>query len=98
MRKKFKINKIIHVTQELGFLDKQGKLIEQVSLKSWPKLKTNLFEIKGIDTTGGMAHKLEESLHLTKVGIESVILSGLKKDNLFNCLIGKDYVGTDISS
>jgi len=96
MRKKFKINKIIHVTQELGFLDKQGKLIEQVSLKSWPKLKANLFTTSGIDTTGGMAHKLEQSLQLTKVGIESVILSGLKKNNLFNCLIGKNYVGTKI--
>lgn len=90
----YRIEKIIHVTEVAGVLDGEGSIIEHISRKNETDIKKLMHETKGFDVTGGMWHKIEESLELADLGIESVIISGLSKDNLYNCLVGRSYTGT----
>lgn len=96
LEKKMRVNKIIHVTEVAGFLDKQGQLVQEITASTWPKISRDLRHTRGFDVTGGMGLKIEESLDLAKKGIESVIISGMMKDNLFWALSGQDCVGTTI--
>jgi len=41
-----------------------------------------------------MKLKMDVSLPLAKLGIQSFVLSGLKKNNLYNLLVGKTWQGT----
>jgi isopentenyl phosphate kinase len=94
--KQIEVNKIIHVTEVAGFLDKQGQVVPEITATTWPKISRDLRHTRGFDVTGGMGLKIEESLALAKKGIESVIISGMMKDNLFWALSGQDCVGTTI--
>jgi isopentenyl phosphate kinase len=96
LEKKLQVNKIIHVTEVAGFLDKQGRVVPEITATTWPKISRDLRHTRGFDVTGGMGLKIEESLALAKKGIESVIISGMMKDNLFWALSGQDCVGTTI--
>ena len=96
LEQKIQVNKIVHVTEVQGFLDKQGQLVPEITAQTWPKISRDLRHTRGFDVTGGMGLKIEESLILAKKGIESVIISGMLKDNLFWALTGQDCVGTSI--
>ncbi len=95
-KKKWRVKRIIHVTEVDGFLDENKKTIETITKKSWKKIKKHLTKTKGFDVTGGMGLKIEESLSLTKLGTQSFILSGLKRNNLYNALVSKPWTGTTI--
>lgn len=90
------VKKVIHVTEVEGVLDSQGKVISKITRKNQNEVKKHINGTKGFDVTGGMWHKIEESLQLADKGISSVILSGMQKNNLYNCLVGKDFTGTVI--
>jgi isopentenyl phosphate kinase len=96
LEKGMQVNKIIHVTEVAGFLDKQGQLVPEITASTWPQISKDLRHTRGFDVTGGMGLKIEKSLDLAKKGIESVIISGMMKDNLFWALSGQDCVGTTI--
>jgi isopentenyl phosphate kinase len=96
LEQKIKINKIIHVTEVAGFLDKQGQLVPEITAETWPTISRDLRNTRGFDVTGGMGLKIEESLILAKKGIESVIISGILKNNLYWALTDQDCVGTTI--
>jgi len=96
LEQKIEINKIIHVTEVAGFLDKQGQLVPEITAETWPKISRDLRNTRGFDVTGGMGLKIEESLILAKKGIESVIISGMLKGNLYWALTDQDCVGTTI--
>lgn len=91
------VKRIVHVTEVAGFLDQEKNLVEKIDKKSWPELKKMLTSTKGFDVTGGMGLKVEESLALADKGIKSVILSGMKDDNLFAALTDQKFIGTEIS-
>jgi isopentenyl phosphate kinase len=91
------VNSVVHVTEVAGFLNKQNETVPEITAKNWPELKKHLGKTKGVDVTGGMALKIEESLKLAANGVQSVILSGLSEDNLYNYLVGKQWIGTKIT-
>lgn len=91
------VENIVHVTEVDGFYDHQGKLIEHLTAKSWPKLQSAVTSTKGFDVTGGMLTKVQESLQLAAMGIESYIISGLKRQNLYNLLTNQAWSGTSIT-
>ena len=91
-----RVNKIIHVTKVAGFLDKHGQVVPEITAQNWSKVKKDLRHTRGFDVTGGMGLKIEESLNLAKKGIQSVIISGLLKENLYWALTDQDCVGTII--
>jgi isopentenyl phosphate kinase len=93
---KYKINKIIHVTEVDGVLDGENKIVKEIYRNNQNDIKKMIRDTKGFDVTGGMWHKIEESLELADQGIQSVIISGIIKNNLLNCLRNKEFIGTKI--
>lgn len=94
----FKVHKVVHVSEVAGVLDAQGKTVPEITPKNSQEVKSYINGTKGFDVTGGMWHKIEASLALTEKGITSHILSGLTKDNLYNCLTEQPFEGTTIHS
>jgi isopentenyl phosphate kinase len=88
------VKRVIHVTEVAGFLNQSGQVVPEITAANWPNLQQALTQTKGFDVTGGMGLKVEESLQLAARGIESVIISGMTVDNLYNCLVGRPFVGT----
>jgi isopentenyl phosphate kinase len=95
-KKGTKIKHIIHVTEVPGFLDVNGEVVDEITPSAWLEQKTAVKKTKGFDVTGGMSLKIEESLQLTNLGIESKIISGLEPNNLYNTLTNKNWLGTHI--
>ena len=91
------MGRIVHVTEVDGFLNHAGEVVEKITEDIWPSLKEDIRATKGFDVTGGMTLKVEESLALAKNKIDSYILSGLEKNNLYNSLVGENFLGTQIS-
>lgn len=94
--KGWKIDKIVHVVEVDGFYDERKNVVPEISNKNWPQLQKALTTTRGIDVTGGMGLKVEESLSIGKLGVPSFIISGLKNDNLFGLLSNTTWLGTRI--
>jgi isopentenyl phosphate kinase len=94
--KGYQIIKIIEVGETDGVYNDKKKTIEQISKNSWSKIKQFIFNSNRSDVTGGMQHKIEEALIMAKLGIETVIINGKRKDELKNALLGKKVKGTVI--
>jgi isopentenyl phosphate kinase len=94
------IKKIIHVTQVPGVLknvdDVHGELFTTINNDNAEVVKRAMGVTAGFDVTGGMWHKIQESLRLTQYGVETDIISGSTPDNLQACLLDKPFVGTRI--
>ena len=95
---KEKFKEIIHVTEVTGVLDQSGQTIDEITPQSASQVKQLIGETNGLDVTGGMWHKIEESLQLLEYGIERKILYGLKTNNLYQALIGAKWQGTTIKN
>ena len=94
LRKKFKVEKIIYTGITDGVYDQAGKTISTINQVQFRKLKRYLGGSAGIDVTGGMLHKVEESLKLAKLGVETIIINGAKANNLEKAILGKRVRGT----
>ena len=95
---KYVVKQIIHVNGVVGVLDTNGRVIPEMSQRNIGEVEKMITKTKGFDVTGGMWHKLEESLKLAEQGIESRIISGLKKDNLYQVLTDQECEGTRVVS
>ena len=90
--------RIIYCTDTNGVYDQNGKTIEKITMKNFDKIKKSIIGAKGTDVTGGMLHKVEESLKLVKeTGIETLIINGEKIGSLTSALLGKKVLGTRIA-
>jgi isopentenyl phosphate kinase len=96
LKDKFKVEKVIHCGKTDGVYDKKGKTITKINAKNFGKVRAEIGSSYGIDVTGGMLHKVEESLVLAKVGIPSVIINGARKGELLEVLLGKPHKGTEV--
>jgi isopentenyl phosphate kinase len=48
------------------------------------------------DVTGGMGKKIDTMKNISRLGIDTILLNGNKKDILYNVLIGEDAKRTII--
>ncbi len=92
----YRVKKVIHINEVAGVLDNKGHVVSEISNDNAGEIKKMITKTKGFDVTGGMWHKIEESLKLAEKKIETLIISGLKKDNLYNALIDKECEGTHV--
>jgi isopentenyl phosphate kinase len=92
----YTINKIIEVGETDGVYDDKKQTIKTISKTSWPKIKQFIFSSNRSDVTGGMEHKIEEALRMAKVGIETIIINGNRKNELQKALLNKQVKGTVI--
>lgn len=84
--------RIIYVTDVDGVYNKDGKTIPVISRKNFDQLRSSITGAKGMDVTGGMLHKVEESLKLAdETGIKTLIINGNREFGLQKAIISKDY-------
>lgn len=94
-KQKFSISRIINVGEVSGVLDSTGSVIPSITSKNASRVAKLINGTKGFDVTGGMWHKVQESLNLaSELGISSAIISGSQPETLYNCLVGREFVGT----
>ncbi len=97
IRLNFKIGKIIHNGVTIGVLDENSQNIPKIDKKMFTKIEKNFTLVKGFDVTGGMLHKVKESLDLAQKGIKSLIINGTSKKNLLKkAILGEVVTGTVI--
>lgn len=92
----FLVDKVIQCGNTDGVYDKKGKTIPLITKESFLTLKKHIFSSPSTDVTGGMLHKIEESLLMTEKGIYSSIINGEKEDNLIKAIFGENFIGTKI--
>jgi len=93
----YRVERIIHCGQTNGVYDQNGQTISLINSKNFEKYKNGLNGAGGIDVTGGMLHKVEESLKMAKRGIPALIIDGVEKGSLLRAVLGKRVLGTLIS-
>lgn len=79
-----------------GVYDGQGRTIPRLSADDFEEASKSIGSPAGIDVTGGMRHRVETALALTRLGIRSLLLNGLTPGLLERALLGEDVPGTAI--
>jgi len=83
LSKSYKKVKIIYYTDTSGVYDDKGKTIPLITPKNFKQIKKFIKGSGNTDVTGGMIHKVEESLALVrKLDAEVYIMNGLSKGKL----------------
>ncbi len=93
----FKIEKVIQCGTTDGVYNSQKKTIPNITPKNFKEFKSWISGAKGVDVTGGMLHKVEESLKVAKLDISVYIINGKRKNNLYKAIISHPTTGTLIS-
>lgn len=92
---KFQKIKILFCGDTDGVYDENGKVIPEITSITFNQFSKNIKGSKNTDVTGGMLHKVEESINLAKItSINTFIINGQKKNNLTRAIIGEKMVGT----
>ncbi len=94
----YEIEKIIHCGQTNGVYDDNGNTIPLINSKNIDVYKHCLGGSGGVDVTGGMIHKVVESLDLAKQGIPGLIIDGIEHGSLSQAIAGKEVLGTRIEA
>ncbi len=94
--KKFEV-RVIHISSEDGVYKKgQASVFSEINNDNFEVVKEHLGGSNGVDVSGGMLHKVEECLALSKMGIVSQIVSGMIPNRVRDAIIGKKVRGTTI--
>ena len=93
-QKGFEIETVIFAGSTDGVIDQDGRVIEKITSKDFEKIKKIFYKGKGLDVSGGMKKKVETAVNLSKQGIASYIVQGLKIEEI---IINKKISGTKIS-
>jgi len=88
----YSVKRIIHVTEVAGVLDAKGEVVPEITPANQSQIYNMIGQTKGFDVTGGMKHKIAESLALAESGVESCIVSGMQSDNLYRVLCNNQTV------
>ncbi len=76
----------------------RAKLIPKITPATYPSLQKTITSSHTTDVTGGMLHKVQSLLELTKNGIESVIINGMTPGLILSTLLGEGTIGTVIEA
>lgn len=90
----YKLIKIIFCGTTDGVYDDKQKTINSITSKNFSQIKQSISGSAGIDVTGGMLHKVEEALKVTKFGITTLIINGNKKGELKKAVSSKVIAAT----
>lgn len=97
-KKGYQIERIIHCGQTNGVYDLDGKTIPAINSRNMEKYKQALLGSNGTDVTGGMLHKVEETLALAKAGIPGLIIDGVENGSLSKAVKGESVLGTRVEA
>jgi isopentenyl phosphate kinase len=89
--------RVLHISAEEGVYKKgQASIFAEITQNNFVEVKEHLGGSYGVDVSGGMLHKVEECLALTKLGIVSQIVNGMVAGRVEQAIAGKDVKGTTI--
>lgn len=94
LRKEFNILRIIHCGDTHGVYNQTGETILVITQGSFKKFRRMIGGSAATDVTGGMLHKVQESLKTARFGISSLIISGKRSGNLKKAILGEKVKGT----
>jgi isopentenyl phosphate kinase len=99
LKKDYKKISIIYCGETNGVYDGFGKTIAKITPKNYKDYKSSIKGAKETDVTGGMVHKVEESLLIAKsLGIQTLIINGKIKGEIKRAMLGKKIKGTRITN
>lgn len=87
---------ILHLTTVAGFLDTSHNVIPKVTRKNIAELEKHFSATAGFDVTGGMRHKIEQSLQLADLGIRTRIVDGSIPGICQKIILAHEPLGTAI--
>lgn len=91
----YKIEKIVECGDTDGVYDAKGKTIPIINSRNFREVKKWITGSKVTDVTGGMIHKVEESLKLAKeTKIPTVLINGNKRGNLLKAINNQSHSGS----
>jgi len=97
--REFHVNEVILVTDVDGIFtsdpkrDKSAKLIKELKAA---EVRGRVKFMEVTDVTGGMGSKVVEMLEYCTEGTRILVIGGFIKDNLYNALSMKEFIGTTI--
>lgn len=97
-QKRYTIERIIHCGQTNGVYDADGKTILVITPENIGIYRSVLSGSRGTDVTGGMEHKVEETLMLAQSGIPGLIIDGIEHGTLSKAVAGKNVLGTRVEA
>jgi len=90
--------RIIYATDTDGVYDEKGNTIEKITHANYEVIKKSILGATTTDVTGGMLHKVEESLKLSKkTGIETLVINGSVPGMLKKAILRRKVKGTRIT-
>jgi isopentenyl phosphate kinase len=93
----FEIERIIHCGQTNGVYDLNGATIPEITTRNIAEFREALAGSGGVDVTGGMLHKVEETLALAQQGIPGLIIDGIEHGSLSQAIQNPaSVIGTQI--
>lgn len=92
------IERIIHCGQTNGVYDQDGQTIELINKKTFTTYQQVIGKSDGVDVTGGMLHKVQETLSLAEQGIPGLIIDGIEHGSLSKAVAGEKVLGTRIEA
>ncbi len=95
-QKGYTVERIIHCGQTNGVYSAEGQTIPIITPKNIETYRSIVSGSSGTDVTGGMEHKVEETLLLAQKGIPGLIIDGIEHGSLSRAIAGDDVQGTRI--
>lgn len=92
------IERMIHCGQTNGVYDADGKTIPVLNVANIDRYRSVIGGSGGTDVTGGMEHKVLETLELAKQGIPGLIIDGIEQGTLSEAIAGREVLGTKIEA
>jgi isopentenyl phosphate kinase len=92
----YEVERIIHCGLTNGVYDENGQTIPVINSGNFEKFKKTVTGSGGTDVTGGMIHKVEETLKLAQAGIPGLIIDGVETGSLSEAIAGREVLGTVI--
>ena len=96
VKRKSKVEKIIHCGETDGVIVDE-KVVKEIRADNFEEIKKSIYKTEGFDVTGGMLHKVEESLEMAQDGIDSFIVGGNHGGNMYRAVVGDKFIGTRIT-
>jgi len=95
--KNYKKVRIIYCTDSDGVYDDKGKTIPVINREIFKKLSGAINKSDSVDVTGGMLHKVKESLMLAKkYNLEIFIINGKSRNDLIKAINGLKVIETKL--
>ena len=96
LRRGVSVRRVIWCGETRGIYDADGKTIETLDAGGGLELRSQIQGAAGTDVTGGMRLRLDTTLALAQVGVESLLIDGRVEGLLGQALAGRPVPGTRI--